>query len=103
MGPLLCVSSASKTRSMLRPRGYKTKASKKEGLRSFFLPQLMGVEGVGAGLWRQAQMLPSILHRLYSILAIKDLLVQLGSMPPSPQELHIPQSYQTRQTFESLI
>ena len=103
MGPLLHVSSASKTPNMLRPGGQKMRTSQKEGRRSFFLPQLMGVEGVGAGLWRQAQMLPSILHRLSSILAVKNLLVQLGSMPPSPKELHIPQSYQTRQTFESLI
>ena len=103
MGPLLCVSSASKTRSMLRPRGYKMKASKKEGRRSFFLPQLMGVEGVGAGLWRQMQMLPSIFHRLSSILAVKNLLTQLGYMPPSPSELQVPQIYQTQQTFESLI
>jgi hypothetical protein len=101
MGPLLHVSSASKTPNMLQPGGQKMRTSQKEGRRSFFLPQLMGVEGVGAGLWRQAQMLPSILHRLSSILAIKDLLVKLGS--PSPRELHIPQSYQTRQTFESLI
>ena len=103
MGPLLHVSSASKTPNMLQPGGQKMRTGRKEGLRSFFLPQLMGVEGVGAGLWRQAQMLPSILHRLSSILAVKDLLMQLGSMPPSPRELHIPQSYRTRQTFESLI
>ena len=103
MGPLLHVSSASKTPNMLQPGGQKMRTGRKEGLRSFFLPQLMGVEGVGAGLWRQAQMLPSILHRLSSILAVKDLLMQLGSMPSSPRELHIPQSYRTRQTFESLI
>ena len=86
MGPLLKVSNASKTPNMLRHGGQKVRTSQKEGRRSFFLPQLMSVEGVGAGLWRQVQMIPSILHRLSSILAAKNLLVRLRC---SPLPLHI--------------
>ena len=67
------------------------------------MPQLMGVEGVGAGLWRQVQMIPSILHRISSILAAKNLMVRLGCSPLPHSDLHLPQVFQTRQTFENLI
>ena len=67
------------------------------------MPQLMGVEGIGADLWRQVQMIPSILHRISSILAAKNLLVRLGCSPLPHSDLHLPQVFQTRQTFENLI
>jgi len=79
--PFLRISSADKRPKMLQPsveikREAKTGREAVEGA-TLFLPQLIGVEKVNAGMWRQAQMLPSILHRVVTFLRTKKLLVDL--------------------------
>ena len=79
--PFMRISSADKRPKMLLP-SVETKREARTGLEAvegatLFLPQLMGVEKVDAGMWRQAQMLPSILHRVATFLRTKKLLVDL--------------------------
>lgn len=67
--PLLRISSADRELCMLAPGGEPAADGKKRSYRSYKVGELMGVEAVTAGLWRQAQMLPWILHRVFSLVS----------------------------------
>ena len=67
--PLLRVSSGSQELLMLHEGGERVADGKERTYRSYRLGELMGVEPLGAGLWRQCQMVPWVLHRVTSLLA----------------------------------
>ena len=75
--PLLRISSADRRPDMLRPSPGDKQQTKQGPGNTLFLPQLMGVARVGAGLWRQAQMFPFVLHRVSSLLQARSLLARL--------------------------
>ena len=77
--PLLRISSADKRSYMLAPSNTKAKRKSKKDLyqTTLFVPELMGVEPIPAGLWKQAQVLPFILHRASSLISASTLLTDL--------------------------
>ena len=66
---LLRISSASQDLLMFHSGGERTADGKERSYRSYRLGELMAVEPVSAGLWRQSQMVPWVLQRLSSLLA----------------------------------
>ena len=82
---LIRPSNADKRPNVLIP-GTETKmrAAKKDLYDTTLFPaELMGVEPMSGGLWRQAQLLPAIIHRLTSLTATAGLLQALGYTTPS--------------------
>ena len=67
--PLLRISSACRELEMFHPGGEPLADGKERSYRSYRLGELMGVEPVPAGLWKQGQMFPWVLHRVSSLLA----------------------------------
>ena len=57
---------------------------------TLFPAELMEVEVISAGLWRQAQLLPSIIHRFESLTASATFLWSLGYQTPGQWTLEIP-------------
>ena len=66
---LIRISSASKDLYMFSPGGEPVADGKKRTYRSYKVGELMAVEPIPAGLWKQAQMLPWILRRVYSLIS----------------------------------
>ena len=98
---LIRPSSADKKSYVLLPSTEQGKKSSKKDLydTTLFPVELMGVEPLSGGLWRQAQLLPAILHRLESLTACAAFLRTLGyqdsncfkpeTLPsPSEREFH---------------
>jgi dsRNA-specific ribonuclease len=77
--PLLRISSADKRSYMLVSSNSKTRQKSKKDLynTTLFVPELMAEEHISAGLWKQAQMLPFILHRASSLISASTLLTDL--------------------------
>ena len=67
--PLVRIASAGRQLCMLRSGGEPQADGKPRTFRSYLVPELLAVAPLPAGLWRQAQMLPYLLHRLQSLLA----------------------------------
>ena len=66
---LIRISSASKDLYMFSPGGEPVADGKKRTYRSYRVGELMAVEPIPAGLWKQSQMLPWILRRVYSLIS----------------------------------
>ena len=98
--PLLRISSADKRSYMLLPNIKPKQKSKKDVYNTtLFVPELMAEEQISAGLWKQAQMLPFILHRSVSLLSARNLLTNLQYKVPEDQ-LVLP-DFSTQDTHNS--
>ena len=67
--PLLRISSGCKELGMFHPGGEPVDDGKERSYRSYRLGELMGVEPLPAGLWRQGQMFPWVFYRLNSLVS----------------------------------
>ena len=99
---LVRISSADKRSYMLAP-GAEAKKSRKDVYNTtLFVQEFMKMEPISAGLWKQCQMLPFVLHRVSSLLFSRELLRSLGYN--SSATLHLPSSLNTKPaTFEDLL
>ena len=66
--PMLRIASAKRRDYMLQPGGEPVADGKPRTHHSFRAPELLGVEPLHSGLWRQAQALPWLLHRVEGLL-----------------------------------
>ena len=71
---LIRISNARRDLYMLAQGGEPVADGKKRTYRSYKVGEVMGVEPLMAGLWKQAQMLPWILHRVSTLLSALDFV-----------------------------
>lgn len=103
--PLLRISSAGKRPDMLHPLPGGQARQDLEAA-TLLLPSLVLVERLGGGLWRQAQALPWVLHRLGGLLGARGLASKLGDHDGErvlKTVLEEPQSLHKLCTFEQLL
>ena len=88
--PLVRISSANRQLYMLSEGGEPVSDGKARTHRSYKVAELMGVEAIPAGLWKQVQMLPWVLHRVNTLLSAlpftqgwenRTLILEMGSSP----------------------
>ena len=97
--PMLRITSAKRRDYMLQRGGEPEADGKPRSHHSYRAPELLGVEPLHSGLWRQAQALPWLLHRMEGLLHALPLadvealpadmvLEQVFVLPPSSQFSH---------------
>ena len=84
--PLIRPSSADKKSYMLTSKSLEIgKKSKKDVYNTtLFVPELMEIEPISAGMWKQLQMLPFVLHRITSLIYCRIFLEKLNYQNSSP-------------------
>ena len=84
--PMLRIASAKRPDLMLQEGGEPVADGKARSYHSYRAPELLGVEPLSAGLWRQAQALPWLLHRVEGLLHALPLAGPHWQHAPALQE-----------------